>query len=341
MRMGFLFLVLTPFTAFAQDRLPDRTPDIRLAFGSCNRQDLPQDYWDVIAGTEPDYWIWSGDNIYGDSPDTAVLSRKYQKQLNASEYKSFLAHTPVTGTWDDHDYGVNDGGKEWEIKEDAKQQFIRFMGIPGSDDIHKHEGIYHAVDILHPMGKVRILNLDTRTFRDSLTPSGDPDRRYEVNETGDILGEAQWDWLASQLSDTSVNLFVINSSIQVIAEDHGWEKWANLPHARNRLFELIASASPQGVLVISGDRHIAEFSSLPIEGLSYPLTDITASGLTHTWSKARDEVNVHRKGQLIIARNFGVMDINITADHVVVDAFILSTKEGNILGQQKLLFPHN
>lgn len=341
MRLRFLLLVLIPLTVFAQELPPDRTPDIRLAFGSCNRQDLPQDYWNVIAGTEPDYWIWSGDNIYGDSPDTAVLAKKYQKQLKSPEYTSFLSHTPVTGTWDDHDYGVNDGGKEWEIKADAKQLFTQFMGMPASHEIHNHEGVYHSVDIIHPMGKVRILNLDTRTFRDSLTPSDEPDRRYEVNSSGDILGKAQWEWLTEELSDTSVDLFVINSSIQVIAEDHGWEKWANLPMARNRLFGLIASASPQAVLVISGDRHIAEFSALSIDGLPFPLTEVTSSGLTHTWSKAREEVNVHREGQLIIAKNFGVLDIDINADSVSVKAYILSAEDGHILGRKELVFPHN
>ncbi|MBU6168900.1 MAG: alkaline phosphatase family protein, partial [Bacteroidetes bacterium] len=36
-----------------------------IAFGSCDRQDLPQDIWKAVAQNQPDLWIWTGDNIYG------------------------------------------------------------------------------------------------------------------------------------------------------------------------------------------------------------------------------------------------------------------------------------
>lgn len=60
-----------------------------IAFGSCNRQDLPQDIWKAVAQNQPDLWIWTGDNIYGDSEDMNVLNKKYLKQKNGKDYQIF------------------------------------------------------------------------------------------------------------------------------------------------------------------------------------------------------------------------------------------------------------
>ena len=37
-----------------------------IAFSSCNRDEVPQPLWPVIAEENPDLWIWAGDNIYAD-----------------------------------------------------------------------------------------------------------------------------------------------------------------------------------------------------------------------------------------------------------------------------------
>ena len=46
------------------------------------------------------------------------------------------------------------------------------------------------------------------------------------------------------------------SSIQVIADGHGWERWGNLPHERKRLLDLLRRRPESEVLLVSGDRHI-------------------------------------------------------------------------------------
>lgn len=97
-----------------------------IAFGSCNRQNLPQPLWDVIANDKPDLWIWLGDNIYGDSNDMAVLKAKYDLQANQESYKRLTAQTPVIGTWDDHDFGRNDAGKTYPFKKESQQLALNF-----------------------------------------------------------------------------------------------------------------------------------------------------------------------------------------------------------------------
>ena len=65
-----------------------------------------------------------------------------------------------------------------------------------------------------------------------------------------------------------------------------------------------------GVLFISGDRHFGELSVLRIPDLPYPLHDITASGLTHSYRGADKETNDLRRGPVVTSPHFGLLDIN-------------------------------
>ena len=66
----FSLVGLTTFLAniSAQDSQNDQELTT-IAFGSCSRQSLPQLMWPFVLDQSPDLWIWTGDNIYGDSED--------------------------------------------------------------------------------------------------------------------------------------------------------------------------------------------------------------------------------------------------------------------------------
>ena len=86
----------------------------RLAFGSCNHQLRSQDIWGQIAATNPDIFLFIGDNNYGDQGwdgDAALttLREAYAVQAETPELAEFRAQVPMMITWDDHDYGFNDG----------------------------------------------------------------------------------------------------------------------------------------------------------------------------------------------------------------------------------------
>ena len=38
--------------------------------------------------------------------------------------------TRVIGVWDDHDYGINDGGKDFKLKNQTRDVFLDFVGEP-------------------------------------------------------------------------------------------------------------------------------------------------------------------------------------------------------------------
>ncbi|WP_266367095.1 alkaline phosphatase D family protein [Tellurirhabdus rosea] len=281
-------------------------PVTTLAFGSCSDQKRPQPLWDDIVAQKPDVWVWLGDNIYGDSENMDTLKAKYNRQKSNPVYQQLRQSTSIIGVWDDHDYGVNDGGKEYPRRKESQQLMLDFLDVPASSPLRRQEGGYSA-HVYGPKGqRVKVILLDARYFRDPLKKDG---RANVPDPTGDMLGEAQWQWLERELTGSDADVHIIGSGVQVLPEEHPYEKWANFPTSRQRLLDLLAKTKPKGALFISGDRHMAEVSKVSIPGLGYDVFDITSSGLTHV-SKPHEEPNRHRVGAMITQLNYGLITIN-------------------------------
>jgi alkaline phosphatase D len=307
----------------------------RIAFGSCLQQDKPQPIWDAILASRPDVFIFLGDNIYGDSEDMDVLAAKWTLFTNQPGYQRLRRVAYVTGTWDDHDFGQNDAGKEYPQKEGSKRLLLDALGDPTDSARRKRDGVYDAM-IFGPEGRrVQIILLDTRWFRDPLERAADRvANRGPYRPTDDpsttLLGEAQWLWLESQLRQPA-DLRIVASSIQFVPAEHGWEKWANFPHERTRMIELIARTGAGGVVFISGDRHHAEISRLT-GGTPYPLYDLTSSSLNKPGSGQNDEEpNQWRLGRVYSGENFGLIEIDWTALPAPAIRMSILNRDGEIM----------
>jgi alkaline phosphatase D len=230
-------------------------------------------------------------------------------------YKAIREQMPVIGTWDDHDYGLNDGGEEFASKAASEQVFLDFMDVPSDSPRRKQQGVYTSYTYDLPEGSVKILVLDTRYFRSGLTPSTDKKKRYQhgIYGEGTMLGEAQWAWLEEELRKSTADFNILISSIQFLSNQHGFETWGNFPHEVDKLNKLIEESGAEGVLILSGDRHISEFSKTALPGLSYPLIDFTSSGLTHVYAGYSGEPNPYRIGEVIAEKSFGLLILNVTS----------------------------
>ncbi|GAB3953182.1 hypothetical protein GCM10028805_36340 [Spirosoma harenae] len=286
--------------------LQNQKPITTIAFGSCSRQSLPQPLWDDIVATKPDVWIWLGDNIYGDSENMDTLRAKYNTQKSNPVYQQLRQSASIIGVWDDHDYGVNDGGKEYPKRKESQQVMLDFLDEPADSPLRKQEGAYSAHSYGPKGQRVKVILLDARYFRDPLKKES---KRNVPDPTGDMLGEAQWQWLEGQLANSDADIHIIGSGVQVLPEEHVYEKWANFPTARKRLLDLLGKTKPKGAFLISGDRHMAEVSKVTVSGLSYELYDITSSGLTHV-SAPHEEANRHRVGKMVSELNYGLITID-------------------------------
>jgi alkaline phosphatase D len=269
---------------------------LRIAFGSCNRQYRPQTHYDAIAAQHPDLWIWLGDNVYGDTTDETELRDKYAQVLAAPSYRRFVDSVPVVGTWDDHDMGRNDGGKEFAARAQNQEVLLDFLGEPRDTPRRRRAGVYTSYDLGVPPHKVRVILLDGRSHRDRPGPEAD------------TLGEAQWRWLEGQLRGSDASVHLIANGYQFLPEDHLNETWARFPAARQRLFELIARSRAPGVILLSGDRHHADISATEQGPLAYALHEHTSSGLTHA-NGLRDR-NRHRVAEQYTQENFGMFEFD-------------------------------
>lgn len=330
----------------------------RVAFGSCNNSTKPAPVWDAVVAVDPDVWLWLGDTVYADDPrppgktlaerTRVVLDRLpdlYARQRALPAYQRLLSRARIMGTWDDHDYGLNDMGADFPGRAEAQQHFLDFYGEPKDSPRRTRPGVYSSV-VLGPPGKrLQIVVLDTRSFRSPLEDGAFPrDQRVEgrpgpYRPTSDpsttLLGTEQWSWLERTLRQPA-EVRLIVSSIQVIADDHRFEKWGNFPHERRRLFQLIHDQQVNGVILLSGDRHTGELSCLdPLrepEGTAidpgYPIFDLTSSALNRSApiivtappaNPARrpvvfsHEINRHRIGSRFGYNHFGLITIDWAA----------------------------
>jgi alkaline phosphatase D len=306
--------------------------DFTIAFGSCNNQVLPNVMWKEILKNKPNVWIWGGDVIYTDTEDMTLMAQNYEKQKNEPEYANFIKNVEVIGTWDDHDYGLNDGGIEYSKKAAAEQLFLDFMDVDKNDKRRQQEGVYFAKDYTIYGNSVKIILLDTRYFRTALTKDTITQKRYKPNIYGEgsMLGEVQWKWLRNQLQNSSASFNVIVSSIQFLSAEHGFETWGNMPHEVKKLEDLIKTSNAKNTIILSGDRHISEFSKKEVDSLSYPLIDFTSSGLTHTYTNFHGEPNMYRTGDVIFEKSFGILKFNFNMHTVTMQM----RGENNVLFQE-------
>jgi len=320
------WLALAPVPTHAQTE----PPLTRIAFGSCAHQDQPQPIWDAILRYRPDLFIFAGDNVYGDLTPGATdgLRQAYAKAARIEGYRKLRESVPVLETWDDHDYGRNDAGGDFPYQDEAKALFLDFWHVPADDPRRRRDGVYNA-KIYGPDGmRLQVILLDLRSFRSPLrrklagapgpgpyVPDPDPAKT--------MLGETQWAWLGEQLRRPA-ELRLIVSSVQVLAEGHGYERWGNLPHERQRLLDLIAGTHANGVILLSGDRHAGALYRLD-EGVPYPLYEITSSGLNMFYAAAR-EPGPLRLGAVYGRENFGTIDIDWWAGEVTLSVRALNSE---------------
>lgn len=306
-----LFLVLAPMARSAE-------PVTRIALGSCADQDKPQPIWEAIVAQRPQLFLFLGDNVYADTEDMEEMRGIYAKLGALPGYRKLKAACPVLAIWDDHDYGVNDGGAEYRMRGEAEKVFEEFFEIPADAPSRGRPGIYDSRLFDGGEGRrLQILMLDTRYFRGPLIalPKRAEHGPYERNPDpgATVLGEAQWAWLAEELAKPA-DLRLILTSIQFLPQDHRWECWENFPREREKLLDRLAGAKTGPVIFLSGDRHMGEIMELKTDdplSPGFPVFEMTSSGLTNAGGGKGDEPNRHRvAGPTYREQNFGMVRID-------------------------------
>ena len=264
--------------------------EYKIGLGSCNNQNYPTPAWDALEDENLNTFFFLGDNVYGDIPSGELDYLKQSYDLFGSVIPTWLKETELLVIWDDHDFGLNDGGASYKYRSQSQKLFNDFWNVPQADERRSREGIYFSTSKLITNKKVLIIGLDTRYFGSDLIKKGDT---YQANTapTSTILGREQWNWLKDQLSQPH-DVLILATSIQLLATNHRFEKWANFPHERAKLISMLEKLDST-VLIVSGDRHrggiykrgnLIEITASSLNrGLPpYPETDELLLGETHT-----------------------------------------------------------
>jgi len=217
----------------------------RIAMIGCHRQFEPAPALVRYLEAEPDLCLWIGDNVYADTEDDFSFIETCYDALAAKPAFQELQSIPTIATWDDHDYGLNNAGKEYPLKEESKAYFRQFWQL--EEQIPEdRDGIYYSHYIEHQGKTVQFIMLDVRYNRD------------EPFSGGDVLGENQWAWLEEELMKPA-DLRLVASGFQVLlGPETGSESWSTFPEARRRLFAAIRYTGAQHLVFLTGDQHYGE-----------------------------------------------------------------------------------
>ena len=286
-------------------------PNFSFVVGSCAYVNEPT--WDrggkpygdsmlvfkTIHEQKPDFMLWIGDNTYtreGDWNTWGGYLHRYTHTRSLPEMQPLLASTHHYATWDDHDYGPNDGDRSFWNKELGSKAFdIFWANAPG-----KPLGPGSCVNTFG-WGDCQFFMLDDRWFR---APNNSTD------STRDFFGEAQINWLIDALTYSKAQFKIIACGGQVLNDARYFENYAVYPVERRKFIDRITAAKIPGVLILSGDRHHAELTKLERPG-TYPLYDLTTSPLTAGTHNPGKEPNTLRvDGTLYNGRNFAMIEVS-------------------------------
>ncbi len=281
------FLAGLPALGWISAYAVSEQPLEHIVFGSClDTHEHPM--LDRTLTLPRDLFIFMGDNIYADKGGIPMMQEKYTL-LKSSRFFQGLKNKPILATWDDHDFGENDGGSGYAHKIEAQVEFWNWLDEPANSPRRQQGGVYHS-QTFGPTGqRAQIILLDTRYFRSPMKKVAKDKAMLggaavpTDDESTTILGAAQWAWLEKMLQEPA-ELRIIVSSIQFAPEAHGGECWANFPHEQQRLLSLLKG---QKVLVLSGDRHWCEFSKNGV-------FDFTSSSMTKKHPRGTPTPNKHR-----------------------------------------------
>lgn len=277
---------------------------MRFVFASCMNDDIEQgDIWQQVVQLEPDVIFLIGDNSYTTykisekyRPTPSDLWRRHAETRNYIKLFRKEKLYPVIAVWDDHDYGANNGGKDYKYKEQSLAVFKSFfIGLPTNNFKLAGLGLasratFYGIDFFL---------LDNRTFR---TAPSDVSQFH--------FGDLQSRWLMTNLSDKGY-AFVISGD-QFFGGYHRFESFQR--HHEQRFMQFLEQLKgvARKVVFLSGDRHLSEAMKIPAGSnlhyknykspLGYTTYEFTSSPVhakvydTNPWKEKPNKLHVAGRG---------------------------------------------
>jgi alkaline phosphatase D len=202
--------------------------------------------WRALADVPVDFVLHLGDNVYAESKDVAVLRRMYYWHRGLRPYRRVMAVTPMLAIWDDWDYAGGTAFGDGDGTAVGKQQVLRTFKELWANPSYGQPtdpGIYFKFS----WGDVEFFMLDVRYHR---SPNVSEDDGQKT-----MLGPTQLAWLKRELAGSKATLRFLVSGNQWTSSGTS-DSWRSFTRERNGLFDFIRDSGIEGVVLLSGDRHL-------------------------------------------------------------------------------------
>ena len=251
-------------------------------------QKVGDQMWTELYNSQPHVLFLIGDTVYVDvdkngkrfkdkiSPPKRLWNR-YVETRNSLKLFRMKKLIPILAVWDDHDYGINNGGKDYPYKNQAKDVFKQFFPrtfLPQSG-LEQGPGVAF---FWQAFGQGFIF-ADDRSFRTA-----------KKKKTGTHWGKEQKDWIIQKLQNNLNSYWLINGG-QFWGAYHRWESYeGHHPDSFKSFINDLGKHSKKPVWFVSGDRHLAELQIIK-DALPYTSYELTTSSIhasvsrSFTWKK--------------------------------------------------------
>jgi alkaline phosphatase D len=259
-----------------------------------------------MARDSASFMLWLGDNWYTREVDIgSAWGLWYRASRDRSQpvLKNLLKAMPQFAIWDDHDYGPDNSGTSYGLKEVSREIFKKYWCNPFYGANQK--GTYSQISY----SDMDLFLTDDRWWRSADEMEDSIGGR--VNPGKHFFGEEQLAWLEDALlqSQAVFKIIVVGSQVlNPLSKDEGLYKYS---YEYRQLLDFLDRAKIKGVLFLTGDRHHSEIIKLARPG-NYELYDITVSPLTSGVALVRgNEINNPARvpGSLVELRNYARISV--------------------------------
>lgn len=209
--------------------------------------------WPQAFAHKPDIVFLIGDNLYADvhagiyfgniiDTPPAHLWDKHVEHAMTMKLSRMKNLVPTMTTWDDHDYGVNDGDRSYKYKTKSKVIYQTFFPVEENKIVKKGVGVSNQLVL---RGN-RFFFMDARSFRAS-----------KKEKDGQHLGLKQKKQLYVDLKNSSELNWLIKGD-QFYGGYHKYESYEGVHGTEFKKFTAKLKEINKKYVFLAGDRHLIE-----------------------------------------------------------------------------------
>lgn len=280
--------------------------------------DVIDPMWKKLENQNVDLIFLTGDLVYIDSREFVERQKatdidiwqRYTDALRRIPLYHWKHLKPILATWDDHDFGTNDGDRNFTAKQASLNLFEALFHGPSLNTAWTKTD-FGTSSVLEAFGQ-RFFLMDDRFYRQ-------PNKNQTTAETYGHWGQEQHEWLISKLSQNTAPAWIINGN-QIF---NGAKKTFIESLEQNHPAEFTQLMSELGnvqapVVFASGDIHLSEVMRVPTNIIGYETFEFTSSSM-HSYASDGWDNPMRVEGAYSIEFNFMVFKTQLLKNGLNID----------------------